>query len=245
MVPSCIPAADGTGPYKTSPVAHVGPTLMDRIDGAGLSWKIYQGGQLWSNGDVWSVCPTFADCLFSTQSADVTQAVNVNADANSGSLPNVSLVMPRPGGYGQHNGTSMLKGDNWISDVVSNLMSGPDWNSTAIFITYDDCGCFYDHVTPPDGLGLRNPMVIVSPWAIPGYTDSTTAVQPYSMLSFVDHNFGLTPLTAAVGNAYDYASSFDFSQRPLAGPQMTYTEISSAERARLAKLLPTIEDDPT
>ena len=51
-------------------------------------------------------------------------------------------------------------------------MSGPEWNSTAIFITYDDCGCFYDEVSPPAGLGIRVPMVIVSPYARPGFTDS-------------------------------------------------------------------------
>ena len=79
----------------------------------------------------------------------------------------------------------------------------------------------------------------------PGSTDSTTAVQPYSMIAFVDHTFGLTPLTGGVANAYDYSNSFNFSQKPLVGPKMTYTHIPAAERARLARLLPTVEDDPT
>ncbi len=241
LVPSCIPSADGAGPYKPSPVAHVGPTLMDRLDGAGLSWKIYEGGQLWSNGNVWSICPTFADCLFSTQSANVTQALNVTSDAEAGSLPNVSLVMPRPGGYSQHNGTSMLKGDNWISQVVSSLMRGPDWNSTAIFITWDDCGCFYDHVPPPPGRGERLPMVIVSPYAKAAFTDhgSTGMV---GMLSYIEHQFDLAPLGSDDATAYDYAHSFDYSQAPLPGIPLLEHPLSPAVKAYLLRHPPTAVD---
>jgi phospholipase C len=94
-------------------------------------------------------------------------------------------------------------------------------------------------------MGPRNPMVIVSPWARPAYTDSRVAVQPYSMLAFLQHNFGLASLTTAVDQSYDYMSSFDFSQQPLVGPAMTTTRIPAAERAKLARLLPTFEDDPT
>ena len=241
LVPSCIPSADGTGPYKPSPVAHVGPTLMDRLDSAGLSWKIYEGGQLWSNGDVWSICPTFADCLFSTQSANVTKALDITSDGASGSLPNVSLVMPRPGGYSQHNGTSILKGDNWISDVVSNIMNGPDWKSTAIFITYDDCGCFYDHVSPPAGRGERLPMVIVSPYAKAAFTDhgSTGMV---GMLSYIEHQFDLAPLGTDDATAYDYAHSFDYSQAPLAGIPLQVRPLSPAVKAYLVRHPPTAVD---
>jgi phospholipase C len=139
----------------------------------------------------------------------------------------------------------MAVGDNYIGRVVSAVENSPEWNSTVIFITYDDCGCFYDHVVPPGGMGPRNPMVIVSPWAKPAYTDSEPAAQPYSMLAFIQHNFGLSSLSAEVDSSYDYANSFSFTQRPLTGPRMTRTRIPAAERARLARLLPTIEDDPT
>jgi phospholipase C len=241
LVPSCVPSADGSGPYKPSPVQHVGPTLMDRLDDAELSWKIYEGGQLWSNGDVWTICPTFADCLFSTQSANVTKALDVADDGNSGSLPNVSLVMPRPGGYSQHNGTSMMKGDNWISQVVSSIMNGPDWQSTAIFITYDDCGCFYDHVPPPAGRGERLPMVIVSPYAKAQFTDhgSTGMV---GMLSYIEHRFGIAPLTNDDATAYDYSNSFDYNQTPLAPIPLTQHTVPAATIAYLKEHPPTAVD---
>src|SRR6185503_19546959 len=94
------------------------------------------------------------------------------------------------------------------------VMNGPDWDTTTIFITYDDCGCFYDHVVPPPDLGIRVPMVIVSPYAKPGTTDSTTASFS-SMLAYMEHTFGLAPLSPADANAYDYANSFDYGQQPL------------------------------
>jgi hypothetical protein len=66
----------------------------------------------------------------------------------------------------------MAVGDNWIGQVVSAIENGPQWSSTAIFLTYDDCGFFYDHVAPPSGLGIRVPMIIASPCARPGYTSA-------------------------------------------------------------------------
>jgi Phosphoesterase family len=76
--------------------------------------------------------------------------------AAAGTLPNLSIVTTTAKNS-QHNNYSMPRGDNWIGQAVQAVMNGPDWASTAIFITYDDCGCFYDHVTPPPGMGIRVP----------------------------------------------------------------------------------------
>jgi len=245
MVPSCVPDADGKGPYRPSPVPYT-QTVMEQLEASSLTWHIYQGHdarQPYLNG--FSFCTYFYWCSHLRYKLAWDSSVDdFLAEAQGGGLPNVSLLVP-DNDVSQHNGRSMAVGDNYIGDVVRAVENGPDWNSTAIFITYDDCGCFYDHVTPPQGLGLRNPMVIVSPYAIPQFTDSTTAVQPYSMLAFIDHNFGLAPLTNGVAQAYDYSNSFNFAQEPLIGPRMTHTRISAAERSRLAKLAPFEEDDPT
>ncbi len=107
-----------------------------------------------------------------------------------------------------------MVGDNWIASLVSAVESNPDeWNSTAIFITYDDCGCFYDHVLPPKGMGIRLPMVIVSPYAKPHFVDSNGRRSRRSSL----HRAPVRPQAAQPvdGNAYDYFDSFDFGQRPL------------------------------
>ena len=242
-VPACIPdytdpltlltpdrpAADGGAITKT-PVQHVS-TLMDTLTAAGLSWRLYtsSGGSSPIRAYTWSICPVFAGCLYTAQSTNMVPPTQIVSDATAGTLPSFSVLLPEgaTGSTSQHNGTSMLAGDNWIGQVVSSIMNGPDWASTAVFITYDDCGCFYDHVAPPAGLGIRNPVVIVSPYARPAYTDSTVATTA-SLLAFTEHTFGLSPLGAADGSAYDYSNAFDFTQTPLAPVRLTQTPLPKA-----------------
>jgi Tol biopolymer transport system component/phospholipase C len=209
--PNCVPKQDGSGPYEPSPVPWI-TTIMNRFDGAGLTWKIF--APTFDEGAYgWSICPTFADCLYTDQSLNHVPTNEFVPAAQNGELPNLSYVIPI-GDNSQHNKNSMLQGDNWIGQQVEAVMSGPDWNSTAIFITYDDCGCFYDHVPPPEGFGIRVPMVIVSPYARPGFTDSNVA--PFaSMQAFIEHTFGLAPMGTEDATAYDYSDSFDYSQEPL------------------------------
>ncbi len=110
----------------------------------------------------------------------------------------------------QHNFTDMSTGDNFIGSTVAAIQSSPDWASTAIFITYDDCGCFFDHVNPlkyNSSWGIRVPMVIVSPFAKLGYTDSTPTTFA-GTLAFVEHTFGLPALNTTDGSAYDYRNAF-------------------------------------
>jgi phospholipase C len=111
----------------------------------------------------------------------------------------------------------MLTGDNWINQIVSAIQVSPDWSSTAIFITYDDCGCMYDHVPPPNGWGVRLPMVIVSPYAKLGFSDSTPTTVA-GVLAFAEHVFGLAPLNSTDGSAYDFSRSFCFSGPPRCTP---------------------------
>jgi outer membrane protein assembly factor BamB/phospholipase C len=236
QVPSCIPRQDGSGPYAPSPVPWV-PTIMDRLDRAGLSWRLYSG---WGT---WGICPSFADCAYGPQHAGVIPPNQVVTDAKGGGLPTLSVVIPLFGNS-QHNSTSMLAGDNWIGQVVSAIESGPQWRSTAIFITWDDCGCFYDHVPPSQpGLGIREPMVIVSPYAKAGFTDSNVASFS-SMLAYTEHVFGLAPLYTTDANAYDFSASFDYSQTPLRPVPLTQTTIPDWEK-RWLREHPPDRNDPT
>jgi phospholipase C len=139
----------------------------------------------------------------------------------------------------------MIVGDNWIGQVVSAIENGPNWKSTAIFLTYDDCGCFYDHVPPPtgSGLGLRMPMIIISPYAKRGYTDSTVASFA-SILAFSEHVLGLTPLNSVDANAYNYMGAFNFNQTPLPAVRMIRSREPASSRAYLARH-PNDARDPT
>jgi Phosphoesterase family len=236
LVPSCIPDPSldparypNAGAYRATPVQHV-DTIMDRLDSAGLSWKLYD------NNYIWAICPTFADCLDTSQRTNMVPTNQFLTDAQDGTLPNLSILLPSGGVTGQtsqHNGTSMANGDNWIGQAMTALEKGPDWLSTAVFITYDDMGGFYDQVPPPfAGAGVRVPMVIVSPYAKPGFTDSMPATYA-SMLAYVEHVFTVSPLGSADRTAYDYSNSFDYAQAPLSGAVMTRQSISKAEQQYL------------
>jgi phospholipase C len=221
--PSCIPRSDGFGPYRASPVSYI-PTILDRLERAGLGWKLYADTGHNNSGYVWSICPTFAECLYDTKNNNnpnpnwVARA-QFAADAASGNLPAYSAILP-DAADSQHNEVSMVQGDNYIEGLVKDVMNGPSqqWQSTAIFITYDDCGCFYDHVAPPAGSnhGIRVPMVIVSPQAKAAFVDHTQASYD-SMLAFVEQNWGLAALTTGDAQAYDFCNSFTFTTLPCTG----------------------------
>jgi phospholipase C len=128
--------------------------------------------------------------------------------------------------------------------VISAIESGPDWSSTAIFLTWDDCGCFYDSVTPPANLGIREPMIMISPWVVGGHTDHNVATWA-SMLAFTEHVLGVPPLNSTDQNAYDYMQSFNFAQTPaqIARHRVVLTQhgVSAASIAQVATNPP----DPT
>jgi len=254
LQPSCIPARPGflnstqypyNGAFRPTTAQWV-PTIMNRLEAQQRTWKLY------SSYSVWSICPSFAECQFGPQHFNVVPTADFLTDAAAGRMPSYSVLLPDGpgGGTSQHNGASMRVGDNWIGQAVAALQKSPNWSSTAIFITYDDCGCFYDHVTPglnPDGTrqGIRVPMVIVSPYAKVAYTDRHPATYA-SILKFTEEAFGLPPLSVNDRDAYDFANSFDFSA-PVAGPRvsMSQNSVSAASRQYAAEHPLDLEDpDP-
>jgi phospholipase C len=101
------------------------------------------------------------------------------AAAADGTLPSVSWVMPYSG-VGEHPGAGepIWKGQRHVTNVINALMRGPGWENTAVFLTWDDWGGFYDHVEPPrvdaNGYGIRVPGLMISPWARAGTIDPQT-----------------------------------------------------------------------
>jgi phospholipase C len=98
-------------------------------------------------------------------------------------------------------------------------MNGSEWSSTVLFVTWDDCGCFYDQVPPPRAPngrqeGPRLPLLIVSPYAKQAYTDTTQASYA-SILAYTERTFGLAPLNINDTRAYGFGNAFNYSQRPL------------------------------
>lgn len=192
-------------------------TLADRLQAAGISWKYY-AAQKGDFGYNWS---TYDAINHIRNSAAWAQHVVPNTefvtDASSGKLPAVSWLTPTFA-ESEHPPASTCAGENWTVQQINAVMQGSEWNSTAIFLTWDDFGGFYDHVAPPDldalGLGPRVPLLIISPYAKPGYI-SHTQYEFSSVLKFVEERFKLQPLSARDEGANDMTDSFDFSQSPL------------------------------
>jgi len=256
LQPSCVPDAKGRGPYRASQVRSM-PTIFQTLDRAGLSWKIYggQGFEAKGPGYLWSICPTFWSCLGTKQHHNLVAADDVMGAASAGKLPSVAFVTPVQR-TSEHPPKSMAMGDNWLGRVLTAVMTGPEWRSTAVFLTWDDCGCFYDHVNPLQynpTWGLRVPMFVISPWARSGYTDSNPATF-VSTLAFIERVYGLTPLHPCArlpsphctddANSYDFQHAFDFSQRPLGPVKMTRTPFSPAQLAIIRAFWITKKDAP-
>jgi phospholipase C len=184
--------------------------LPDELGEAGISWKYYCDGP----GSILSLIAH--DLHSNSYNEDVVPQAQFLSDAKSGHLPSVSWLLP-PSGYTEHPPESMCEGENWAVSALNAVMQGPEWNSTVVFITWDDFGGFYDHVAPPQvdqfGLGPRVPLLIISPYTKGGYI-SHNVYDHTSVLKFIETRYGLPPLTsrdAAAGNLLD---NFDFAQSP-------------------------------
>jgi acid phosphatase len=135
------------------------------------------------------------------------------AGIDRGELPHVAFYKPQ-GTLNEHPGyTDVLSGDTHIAALVAKIKASPLWASTAIIVTYDENGGFWDHVPPPKGdrwgPATRIPAIIVSPFAKRGYIDHT----PYdttSIIKFITLRFGLEPLPGVRANAGDLTAAFDF-----------------------------------
>ena len=108
-------------------------------------------------------------------------------------------------------------GPDWVASVVNAIGQSPFWNSTAIFITWDDWGGWYDHVPPPQidimGLGFRVPVIVVSPYAKRGYVSHVTH-ESSGFLRYTEKVFSLPLLDTRDSVADDFSDCFDYTQTP-------------------------------
>jgi phospholipase C len=191
-------------------------TLADSLQAAGISWKFYgplpgQLDYIYSSFDAINHIRNSA--LWTAHVVSDTQFIK---DAQNGQLPAVSWLVTNGAGN-EHPPSNVCAGENWTVKQLNALMQGAAWKSSAVFLTWDDFGGFYDHVPPPivDGFGFgpRVPFLIVSPFAKKGYV-SHTQYEFSSVLKFIEERFGLAPLTNRDALANDTTDSFDFTQSP-------------------------------
>ncbi len=205
-----------------------GPTIGDRLTAAGVSWNWYSGG--WDDA-----VAGHADALFqyhhqpfnyyanyaTTAAGDAPGRIHLKdetafiAAAGAGTLPAVSFVKPI-GADNEHPGyTNVLRGEQHLEALISAIRNGPNWSDTAIVITYDEHGGFWDHAAPPTdsqhsdiwGPGSRVPSIVISPLAKKHFVDHTL-YDTTSILATIERRWDLQPLGARDAMANDLRRAF-------------------------------------
>ncbi len=189
---------------------------------------VAQGAQTPS---IWNPLPSFTDVKTDGQLGNIQNLTNFYPAAEKGTLPAVTWIAPAQPDS-DHPPANLATGQAYVTNLINTIMKGPDWDSTAIFLAWDDWGGFYDHVVPPDvdsdGYGLRVPSLVISPYARSGSIDhQVLSFDAYN--KFIEDDFlngaRLDPKTdgrpdprpdvredaAVLGNLY---ADFDFSQPP-------------------------------
>ena len=217
---------DPTSEHAYLDQANATPTVQDLLNRSpGVSWSYYDwsletydqaisnpGGE-GSAYDYWNPLAARAESYsawyvdhFRPRSAFFDDAVN-------GTLPNVSWVIPAFN-FSDHPPDPPAEAEGFVASIVDAVEASPDWGSTALFLSWDDYGGFYDHVAPPPldarGLSLRVPLIVISPYTRAGTVVSSLGYFE-SLLRFVEVRFGLGCLTPRDCHAPLQYGYFDFN----------------------------------
>ena len=208
-VPNRLSLVSGTAGGNTTDTLSPGsvdwPTIVDVLDAHHVSWKCYNLGLgLGSTGSLELFNGlTFFKKWQNDQRLKFTED-DYHADLQAGTLPQVSFLITEEL-ISEHPPTDIQMGQQKMSDVINALMSSSSWKSSALFLTYDEGGGFFDHVAPPQvdayGLGMRVPMLVISPYAKRGYV-SGQLYEHSSILKFIERRFEL-PSLASINHQFD------------------------------------------
>jgi len=186
-------------------------SLPQLLDQNGISWRFYGKVAVWD-------APLFISSITKSPNNGFPSGQFVT-DVKKGNMPAVSWIVPSTPGTTDHPPTSFEGGENFVANIANTIMNSQYWNSTAIFVTWDDWGGFYDHVQPPvvDGIGLgpRVPLLVISPYAKQGYISHQQG-EFSSFVKFVEEDFNLPNLGQrdALPQTSDLMDFFNFTQAP-------------------------------
>ena len=233
--------ARGTDPKQYTLAAQTSKMIGDTLSAKGVSWAWYSGA--WNAAVADGMQPPGAPrkvianaatgapnfithhqpfnyfVRFAPGSADRERHLKDYADLvagiEKGELPQVVFYKPQ-GSLNEHPGyADVLSGDIHIAELVAKIKASPVWATSAIIVTYDENGGFWDHVPPPKGdrwgPGSRVPAIIVSPFAKRGYVDHTM-YDTTSIIKFITRRFALEPLPGVRTAAGDLTGAFDFGR---------------------------------
>ncbi len=206
-------------PYGYEVVCWDPTTLGDELDKANLSWAFY--GEIYGSYPFLWVAYQAINHIYNGPDWGkdvISPPKQIITDVADGKLRSVSWVTPS-WGDSDHAGSGSKTGPSWVTSVVNAIGESKYWDSTAIFLFWDDYGGWYDPEPPAykdyDGLGMRLPMVVISPYALPGRV-SHVHYEHGSILKFVEETFGLSTLAASDKRANSPDPCFDFGHRPRA-----------------------------
>jgi phospholipase C len=230
------------------------PTIFNLLDQAGVSWKIY-----------------FSQIAFADEFSYVRNHVpsmtfpvqEFMTDAQNGTLPSVSFIDPifiaqATVENDEHPPSNVQVGQNFVAGILNALFASPQWGSSALFLTWDEHGGFWDHVPPPracvpddippmlgsgdepgafDRYGIRVPVVVVSPYARQHYV-SHKVYDHTSILRFIETRFDLPALTRRDANANSMLKLFNFKAATIASPALPPAVIDQNQQAQCANAPP-------
>jgi phospholipase C len=217
----------------TCTVANVAPCLpiksIPDVLPAGVGWKFY-GSNFYVLPEIWSMFDGISSIRNGPGWSNVVNVSTFDSDVQNNQLPPVSWLVDQDLAD-EHPGIgSVCAGENWTVGHLNVLMQSAYWADTAVLFTMDDWGGWHDHVAPPRqygcdaahpyGLGFRLPLIIISPYARPGFIFKEQSEQA-SIPRFIEKVFGATSAlsdfdpAAQDGQANDLMGAFDFTQQPL------------------------------
>ena len=205
------------------------PTLTDELNHSRVTWNYYDfplNNYTWSTQPIpqspaygyWNPLAAREQSYKFKQRPHFVPRNNFYADAANGSLPNISWIIPTPA-ESDHPSTNLSTGESWVASIVDAIEASPEWNSTALFLSWDEYGGFYDQVAPPTldayGDGFRVPLIAVSPWVVQGFIDHVQ-MDFSSVVHLMETTFHLKCLTSRDCNAALPLLFFNFNKAPRA-----------------------------
>ncbi len=202
------------------------PSIPDVLP-EGITWKFY-GSDFYVLPEVWSMFDAISGIRNGSGWSNVVNYSQLTTDINNHAMPNVVWLVNQDLADEHPTVGGVCNGENWTVGFINQIMASEYWQDTAIFFTMDDFGGWYDHVPPPRqygcnsatpyGLGFRLPLIVISPFAKPGFIFKETAEQA-SIPRFIEKVFGAPALStldpaAQDGQANDLMDAFDWNQTP-------------------------------
>jgi phospholipase C len=223
VMPSESPAGNLNWTFPCYALQTIAQVLTTRH----LSWRNY------SQDSVWDPMSNVSSLYRSPNNTH--NSLQIVQDIQSGHLPNVSWVTPPVPAVSDHPPFQLNAGQDFVEQIVNSVMQSSYWSSTAIFLTWDEFGGFADHVPPPVvdavGLGVRVPLIVISPYARAGFISHQQA-EFSSFPKFIEKNWGLPSLGQrdALPSTSNLSEYFSFTQSPLAPdilPPLPYSTVLS------------------